>query len=81
MGAKSMLHRPIIIASIAFALAAPALAQSDPAVEAARARGEVGEQADGYSACAAAAATSARTSTRSTSSVARSTPISRRSAV
>ena len=43
-----MLHRSIIIASIALALAAPALAQSDPAVEAARARGEVGEQADGY---------------------------------
>jgi len=42
-----MLHRTVLIAA-ALAVAAPAVAQSDPTVEAARGRGEVGEQADGY---------------------------------
>jgi uncharacterized protein YdbL (DUF1318 family) len=37
-----------LIASVALMLSAPVLAQADAAVEAARARGEVGEQADGY---------------------------------
>ena len=37
-----------LIASVALMLSSPALAQADAAVEAARSRGEVGEQADGY---------------------------------
>lgn len=37
-----------LIASVALMLSSPALAQADAAVEAARTRGEVGEQADGY---------------------------------
>jgi len=41
--------RPILTFVAAVALAGPALAQAaDPVVEAARAKGEVGEQADGY---------------------------------
>ena len=42
------LLKPVLFAGAALMLASPALAQADPAVEAARARGEVGEQADGY---------------------------------
>ncbi len=38
----------VLIATASLLLAPAALAQADPAVEAARARGEVGEQADGY---------------------------------
>ena len=40
--------KPLVLFSALIAIAAPALAQRDPAYAAARAAGQVGEQPDGY---------------------------------